>query len=183
MPDERSLSGCSARGDKFGALMHRLRMRPTSRIAVGFLTLVAVAFVAGCSGVPKGSERTLRELSHVAALHVSPPKAAFLGSGEDRGSNSIVDGRPPQISSAFASSLNVDLVSSYYQKTYPNYRLRVAHPRSLMSTQLIGHDGAALVIVDIDPERPHISSYIRIKLKHVSEPECYVVVSAQGPAS
>jgi hypothetical protein len=49
-------------------------------------------------------------------LHVPPPQAQWLGTGRDRGSNSSITGRAPQIESVFATRLSVVEVQAYYEQ-------------------------------------------------------------------
>jgi hypothetical protein len=145
--------------------------------------LACVFALVACEGSAPHATATLKHLQIVTALHVLPPGAVLIGSGEDRGSNSVISGREPRFVAVFATSRTTSIVEAYYRTAYPQYRLGNSFTGT-SEIELIGTDGDIVVDIDISPGQPNIPA--NVKMTQVRSPmpsqRTYVVVSALATA-
>jgi hypothetical protein len=146
-----------------------------------FIAACVSTLTVACGGPARDARKTLAQLDRTSALHVVPPRGQFLGRGVDMGSRSGINGRAPQVSAVYATSEVPASVASYYLRAYPAYHLATVAPPAPRSIELLGHDGVAIILIDISPLRPDLPQHMTL---HLEQPgpgrTTFIVVNALG---
>jgi hypothetical protein len=145
---------------------------------------VAAALVGACDSTPADAEQTLKALSATRVIAVPPPGATEIGFAQDPESISSITGHDPVMEKIFATLQSIGDVVSYYERTYPQYRL-TQNGAPVPQKQLAGQDGWAYVTINISPGEPNLAvANLPVKLSPApptATTSVVVIVSGQEP--
>jgi len=153
--------------------------RPRHRAALAIIGLIAGICLTACDGPANGSSDALKRLATIQVLTAAPPGGVVIGKGKDNGSDSSITGRDPGLTTIYAVPQTVADTVTYYQRTYPTYRIHEDCCPTAQKAQLVGENGWASIGIDITTGAPHLTPYYNLKPTAApADDPTYVTVNA-----